>query len=65
LQIANDWENVAIENKTKATLYEKFIEWLLIEMGELLEEAKVKFKKWHFKQTWKYTNVFNDAHEHI
>ncbi len=34
-------------------------------MGELLEEAKVKFKKWHFKQTWKYTNVFNDAHEHI
>jgi hypothetical protein len=26
LQIANDWENVAIENKTKATLYEKFIE---------------------------------------
>jgi hypothetical protein len=26
LQIVNDWENVAIENKTEATLYDKFIE---------------------------------------
>jgi hypothetical protein len=25
LQIVNDWENVAIENKTKAMLYDKFI----------------------------------------
>ncbi len=28
-----------------------------MEMGELLEEAKIKFKRWHFEQTWKYINV--------
>jgi hypothetical protein len=42
---------VAIENKTKAMLYEKFIKQLPMEMGELLEEAKIKFRMWHFEQT--------------
>ncbi len=37
-------------------LYDKFIKQFLIEMGELLEEAKVEFLKWHFKQKGKYTN---------
>jgi hypothetical protein len=44
LQIANDWESMATKNKTKTTLYDELIEQLLIEMGELLEEAKVEFK---------------------
>jgi hypothetical protein len=26
LQTTNDWENMAIENKTKATLYDELIE---------------------------------------
>jgi hypothetical protein len=49
LRIANDWENVAIEKKTKATLYDEFIEHLPIKMGELLKEVRVKFKRWHFE----------------
>ncbi len=49
LQTVNDWENVAIENKTKAMLYDKFIEQLPMEMDEHLEEARAKFKRWHFK----------------
>ncbi len=28
-----------------------------MEMGELLEEAKIKFRRWHFEQTWKYIIV--------
>ncbi len=36
-----------------------------MEMDELLEEAKVEFKRWHFKQTWKYTNAFNATYENI
>jgi hypothetical protein len=41
LQIANDWENVATENKTKATLYNELVEQLPIEMGELLEKLEL------------------------
>jgi hypothetical protein len=42
LQTTNDWENMAIENKTKTTLYDEFIEQLPIKVDELLEEAKVQ-----------------------
>jgi hypothetical protein len=42
LQTTNDWENMAIENKTKITLYDEFIEQLPIEVNELLEEARVQ-----------------------
>jgi mevalonate kinase len=59
LQIANHWEIVAIENKTKATLYDEFIEQFLIKMGELLEEARAEFKRWHFEQTRNYTNALH------
>jgi len=45
LQTANDWENMAIENKTKAMLYDEFVKQLLIKMGELLEEVKAEFKR--------------------
>ncbi len=44
-----DWESVATKNKTKATLYDELIERLPMEMGELLEEARVTFKRWHFE----------------
>ncbi len=64
-QITNDWESVAIENKTKATLYDELIEQLLMEMGELLEEARAKFRRWHFEQTGKYNNAFDVAYERI
>ncbi len=57
LQIANGWEILAIENKTKATLYDEFIKQFIIKMGELLEEVKIEFKRWHFEQTRKYTNA--------
>ncbi len=40
LQIANDWENMATVNKTKATLHDEFVKQLPIKMGELLEKAK-------------------------
>jgi len=40
LQNANDWENVAIEKKTKVVLYDEFIKQLPIEMGELLEDVR-------------------------
>ncbi len=59
LQIANDWENMAIENKTKVMLYDEFIKELLIKMGELLEKAKEEFKRWHFEQIRKYTSALH------
>jgi hypothetical protein len=65
LQTVNDWESVATKNKTKAMLYDKFIEQLLMEMGELLEEVRIEFKRWHFEQTRKYTIVFNATYESI
>jgi hypothetical protein len=54
-----------IENKTKAMLYDEFIERLPMKMGEHLEEVKEKFRSWHFKQIGKYTNVFNVTYENI
>ncbi len=36
LQTANDWESMAIKNKTKTTLYDELVKQLPIEMGELL-----------------------------
>jgi hypothetical protein len=48
LQIANDWEIVAIENKTKTMLYDEFIEQFPIKMGELLEEATTKVQEMAF-----------------
>jgi hypothetical protein len=65
LQIANDWESMATENKSKAMLYDKLIERLLMEMGELLEEARAKFRRWHFEQTGRYTTILNAAYESI
>jgi len=59
LQTVNDWENMATKSKTKVTLYDEFVEQLLVKMGELLEEAKAEFKRWHFKQTRKYTNALH------
>jgi len=34
-------------------------------MGQLLEEARVEFKRWHFDQTWKYANALDVAYECI
>ncbi len=34
-------------------------------MGELLEEVKTKFKKWHFEKIGKYTNAPDAAYERI
>jgi hypothetical protein len=34
-------------------------------MGELSEEARVEFKRWHFDQTWKYANALDAAYECI
>jgi hypothetical protein len=65
LQTTNDWENMAIENKTKAMLYDKLIEQFPMEMGELLEEAIIEFKRWHFEQIGKYTSALNAAYENI
>ncbi len=58
LQITNDWESIAIENKTKVMLYDELVNQLRIEMGELLEEVRVEFKIWHFEQIGKYINAF-------
>jgi hypothetical protein len=65
LQIDNDWESVAIENKTKAMLYDELIKQLPMELGELLEEARVECKRWHFKQIRKYTSALDVAYECI
>lgn len=46
-------------------LYDELIKQFPMEMGELLEEAKVEFRRWHFKQTWKYTNALNSTYENI
>jgi len=58
LQTANDWESMAIKNKTKTktktTLYDELVKQLPIEMGDLLEEAIIEFRKWHFKQIGKW-----------
>ncbi len=56
---------MAIENKTKATLYHELIEQLPVEMNELLEEVKAKFRRWHFEQTWKYTSTLDATYECI
>jgi hypothetical protein len=65
LQTDNDWESMAIENKTKATLHDELIKQLPMEMGELLEEARLECRKWHFKQTRKYTNALDVAYQCI
>ncbi len=65
LQTVNVWENMPIENKTKVMLYDELVEQFLIEMGELLEEAKEEFMKWHFKQTRKYISTLDVRYEHI
>ncbi len=46
-------------------LYVELIKQFPLEMGELLEEAKMEFRKWQFKQTWKYTNALNATYENI
>ncbi len=56
---------MATKNKTKTTLYDELVEQLPIKMGELLEEVKVEFKRWHFEQAKKYTNAYDVAYEHI
>jgi uncharacterized protein YdaL len=61
LQTINNWENVATKNKTNVMLYDELIKQLPTEMGELLEEIRVEFKRWHFEQIGKYTNAFNVA----
>ncbi len=65
LWTANDSKNVAIENKTKAMLHDKLIKWFIMEMDELLEEARVEFKSWHFEQTKKYTTTLDATYEII
>jgi hypothetical protein len=65
LQTVNNWESVASQNKTKATLHDELKEQLPMEMGELLEEVRTKFRRCHFEQIGKYTNVLNAAYEHI
>jgi hypothetical protein len=40
---------MAIENKTKAMLYDELMEQLPIKMGELLKKVKAKFRRCHFK----------------
>jgi len=32
-----------------------------MELGELLEEARVKCRRWHFKQTRKYTSALDEC----
>jgi hypothetical protein len=63
LQTTNDWESVAIENKTKATLYDEL--QLPIKMGEFLEEAKTEFRRCHFEQIGKGTNALDATYECI
>ncbi len=46
-------------------LYDELIEQIPMEMGELLEEDRVEFKGWHFKQIRKYTNALDVAYECI
>jgi hypothetical protein len=65
LQTTNDWENVAIENKTKAMLNDELIKQLPIKMDELLEESRAEFKRCHFEQIGKYTNALDAIFEHI
>jgi hypothetical protein len=36
-----------------------------MEMGELLEEARAKCRRWHFKQIGKYTNALDVAYKRI
>ncbi len=56
---------MAIKNRTKPTLYDELIEQLPMEMGELLEEARAKCKRWHFEQIGKYTNALDATYERI
>jgi hypothetical protein len=46
-------------------LYDELIIQLIIKMGEVLEEARVEFKRWHFDQTWKYADALDVAYECI
>ncbi len=54
-----------IKSKSMATMYDELIEQIVMEMGELLEEDRVEFKGWHFKQIGKYTNALDVAYERI
>jgi hypothetical protein len=44
-------------NQTKVKLYDQLVEGGLVELGEVLEKAEVKFRRWHFEQIKNYIDV--------
>jgi hypothetical protein len=41
--------------QTKAILYDQLVKQSIREIGELLEDARVEFKRYNFEQIGKYT----------
>jgi len=58
-------EAIDVANQAKVKLYDQLIEEGPIELGEALEKAEVKFKRWHFEQVKNYVNVLDVAYQRI
>ncbi len=65
LQINTDWEATIMANQVEVKMYDRLIEEGLLELGEVLEKAKAKFKRWHFEQTKNYVSDLDVAYQRI
>jgi hypothetical protein len=45
-----NWEKIAIDNQTKALLYEQLVKQMEPNVKTTLEERQAKMKRWHFDQ---------------
>ncbi len=63
LQINIDLEAIDVANQAKVKLYDQLIEEGPIELGEALENAEAKFRRWHFEQVKNYVNVLDVAYQ--
>jgi hypothetical protein len=50
-------------NQAKVKLYDQLIKRGHVELGEVLEKAKVEFGRWHFEQIKNYINVLDVAYQ--
>jgi hypothetical protein len=52
-------------NQTKEKLYDQLIEEGPMELGEILKNVKVKFKRWHFEHIKGYVSALDVACQQI
>jgi len=51
-----------MRNQAKVKLYDQLIKRGLVKLREVLEKAKVEFRRWHFEQIKNYISVLDVAY---